>query len=98
MPAGHSGLRPRRRDRGPSPSAARFVGLGDGGALAGRTYIHQLPQTPPRWRGSSRACTVRQQDRHAVDRKLIEAATAAESYTVVFPQVKLVAGPGFEPG
>ncbi len=70
----------------------------DGGALAGRTYIHQLPQTPPRWRGSSRACTVRQQDRHAVDRKLIEAATAAESYTVVFPQVKLVAGPGFEPG
>jgi integrase len=77
----------------------------DGGTLASRTYIHQLPHTPPRlarlieamYGPAARQATSDDRNGEKADRKLVDPATALESYTTVFPQVRWVAGTGFEP-
>jgi hypothetical protein len=88
----------------PAGVIAGLLRHADGGALAGRTYIHQLPQTPPRWPGSqgplrSGSKTTATRDRKSIepdrsggDRRGLHRCISAGH------RIRAVAGPGFEPG
>jgi hypothetical protein len=87
-------------EREPASIIAAQLRHADGGALAQRVYIHQLPQTAPRLAGVTRwAVGVgRASGGGKLERKPALKASLTGNAAAVSPQLKYgVAGTGFEP-